>query len=127
MPTPGLSDVSGVRDETACGAVGKLMVSLLYGDPHNVSIKTLTMLGKLRNLPRNAKIYLEHTGKGYPFYRAKYRRINPKTGRSEVVAVYLGRPDNEILRWAQAILLEERLIPGSRSFTDPRTPKESPN
>ena len=122
MPTPGLDIISGVRDSTATGAVGKLIACTVRGDTNGYGMKTMHLLQKLRDLPPSAKIYLERTGKGYPFYRAKYRRKNPDTGRSEVVGIYLGRPDSAVLRWAEAIILESRLLPGSRAFVDPRTP-----
>jgi hypothetical protein len=124
IPTPGLSEISGVSDDAACGAVGKLIVCSFYGDTNGNAMKTMQLLNKLRDLPRNARIYLEHTGKGYPYYRVKYRRINPSTGRSELVSIYLGRPDAPVLRWMQAIILEDRLLPDSRSFLDTRVPPD---
>jgi len=122
IPTPGLEEISGVPDHQATGAIGKLMVCSLYPTPNKNFMKTLQLLGRMRDLPRNARIYLEHTGKGYPFYRVKYRHIDPTTGRSKVESIYLGRPDRPVLRWMEAIMLEDRLRPGSRSFLDTRKP-----
>lgn len=106
--TPGLAGVSGISDDTAPSATGKLMCALLMGSVREEDLKHLALLALMREAPPNARIYEEKCGTGHTYFRMRYT----SKGRRHVR--YLGKPSPEMLAWMRAVLEENRLYAAPR-------------
>jgi hypothetical protein len=117
----GLDKVSGVSDEAAPGAIGKLICSFVTGAFRQMPVRFQTLAPLLLQVPANARIYRERSGSGYTYCSLKFRTLDRNTGRSCVRGLYLGALGDDVVDWATAIL-QERAAAGADGRAAPKSP-----
>jgi hypothetical protein len=99
----GLEAVSGIGDAVTVAPIGKL-ISAFFAETLRDRLQLQGKLLLLMNVPRNARIYTEAGGSGNKYNTVRFRSPDPETGKSRAFCFYLGRLDEDELKWAEGIL-----------------------
>lgn len=99
---------SGVPDSWTTSPLGKLMLaSFVPGLVRPETIMALQRISMVADAPMNARVQLEHNGKGKPFYRLVWLGAPDATGNRRVRRMYL-TADPLLGQWAQEMIAEKR-------------------
>ncbi len=99
------------KEKRPLSGIERLWGEILTGTLQKESIATLYALKMVLDAPPDARIYRETSGNGYEYYTLKYRQPDHATGHMTMVSLYLGQPEDDILKRMRASLDERRKNP----------------